>query len=246
MSKIILTASGKGGVGKSTFSSVVGYALAKRGKKTLLIELDSGLRCLDNHLALSSVITFDLSDALCSRCELIKTIYTCPFCKSLDLIPASFDEKFSPSDHGLPRLLVGLRHYWNYIIVDCPAGVGPEVACAASVADISILVAAPEEISVKDAAKAAKVISENGNSKKRLVINSADKSAVKLYKPNNFDNIIDTVGAKLLGVIPYDRHVHEATPLGKPLNLSSKAGIAFSNIAARLDGEERALKFRKF
>ncbi len=246
MAKIFLTVSGKGGVGKTTLSASLGYCLAKRGKKVLLIELDAGLRSLDAQLGLSQEITFDLSDVLCGRCEPVKALYQCSFCENLQMMPAPFNENFFAADHDFNRLCNGLKHYWDYIIIDGPAGVGKAITSACAVADVALIVSPPDEVAVRDAAKASIVVSENGVTDKRLIINKADRFSFNLFSSGNIDYVIDTVGARLLGVIPNDRKLHKSSATGAPLNLSSPAGQALSNIAARLDGCEVPLKFNKF
>ena len=122
MSRIIVVTSGKGGTGKSSVAAALGTALAKRGKKVLLIDCDWGLRCLDLILGVSGEMVFDLGDILNSDCEISKAIYSVDSVEGLFLIPApTFTDADSAGDN-LKRLCRALYNNFDYIFIDSPAG----------------------------------------------------------------------------------------------------------------------------
>lgn len=122
--------SGKGGVGKSTVSVLLGAALAQAGKRVLLLEMDSGLRGMDIMLGVQDETVYDLSDVLTRRCEPIKAMAACPYMQGLYLLPAPYDHCFIPDQGDLIRLTRGCHHF-DYLLVDTPAGLGRNFQAAA-------------------------------------------------------------------------------------------------------------------
>ncbi|MBE6884013.1 MAG: septum site-determining protein MinD [Ruminococcaceae bacterium] len=238
MSKVILFTSGKGGTGKSTLSASVGHFLAKSGKKTLLIETDSGLRALDIPLNVQDRIVFDISDVFNSSCEMIKAIYHCPHNDDLHLIAAPFDESYRIRRTDLIRLCSGLKFYYDYIILDSPAGMGENLISAICAADMAVIVSSLETAAVRDAAKMSQLIDKYANVEKRFIINKADKESIKVMPFADFDEIVDYVRAQLLGVVPMDRFLRAACEHGTAPIVNSPGGQAAMNIAQRLMGKQ--------
>ncbi|MBQ2755863.1 MAG: AAA family ATPase [Oscillospiraceae bacterium] len=236
MSKVILFTSGKGGTGKSTMSASVGHFLAKSGKKTLLIETDSGLRTLDIPLNVQDKIVFDISDIFNSSCEMIKAIYHCPHNDNLHLIAAPFDESYRIKRTDLIRLCSGLKYYYDYIILDSPAGMGENLISAICAADMAVIVSSLETAAIRDAARMSLLIDRYANVQKRFIINKADKDSVKGLPFSDFDEIVDYVKAQLLGVVPTDKVLRMACERGVAPTTASQGGQAAMNIAMRLMG----------
>ncbi len=237
MSRIILFTSGKGGTGKSTLSAAVGYFLAASGKRTLLLETDAGLRSLDIPLGLQDRIVFDISDIFGGRCETIKAIYHCPHMDGLHLIAAPFDENYRIRRSDLIRLCNGLRFYYDFIILDSPAGMGESLISAVCAADIAVIVTSLESAAIRDAQRVSQLIDRYPNVKKRLVLNKADRESVKTMAFADFDEVVDRIHAQLLGVVPADRLLRAACEHGAPPAPGSPGGQAARNIAMRLAGE---------
>ena len=134
MGRVMVVTSGKGGVGKSTVAAGLGAAFARREKKVLLIDGDAGLRSLDIMLGISQDLVFDTYDVLVGNCEPIKAIYACRDVKGLYLMPAPASVENRVTPELMTRLIKGLSGYYDYVIVDCPGGVGAgfEAAIAAA------------------------------------------------------------------------------------------------------------------
>ena len=245
MSKIVLFTSGKGGTGKSTISAAVGYFLAKSGKKTLLIETDAGLRSLDIPLGLQDRIVFDISDIFVGNCETIKAIYPCPHMDSLQLIAAPFDAEYHIRRSDLIRLCNGLRKYYDYILLDSPAGMGENLISAICASDVAVIVSSLESAALRDAQRMSQLLDRYPGIKKRLVLNKADRESVKTMAFADFDEIVDYVHAQLLGVVPSDKFLRAACEHGTAPILSSQGGQAARNIALRLTGESVPLLIHK-
>lgn len=201
MSEVLMVTSGKGGVGKTTISLLLARQLCRFGKNVLLLELDSGLRGLDILLGVTDRVVFDLSDVLTGRCKPIDTIAVCDVPKgNLHLIAAPNDRKFIPETKSLLSLLKGLAGCYDYLILDCAAGLGKAFDIAKSVCTGALIVATPDMVSTRDAAKAAQELRDVPT---RLVINKFSRKALSKELPN-LDSIIDIVGVQLIAVIASD------------------------------------------
>lgn len=235
MVQILLVTSGKGGVGKSTVSAFVAAALARLGRKTLAIELDAGLRTLDILLGVSDKAVFDLSDVLQGRCSWEKAALVSAHQPLLHLLTAPAKRGFHPGGAALAELCGKLRSHFDYLIFDTPAGMGDELDAALAVADGALLVATPDPVAMRDAASVASVVFEHGIQNVKLVINRV------LPKPRqltirNLDEMIDTIGVQLIGVLPEDGALSQAAALGRPLPEGSLAKREMENIANRMEG----------
>ncbi len=236
MAKTILITSGKGGVGKSTVCTMLGAALARQNKRVIMVETDCGLRNLDIMNGLENQVVYDLGDVLLGRCDPEKAIIKCPASQGLDLLPAAGSTRFQIPAGTLNQLIENLKDFYDYILIDCPAGFDEifDAVCAAS--DMGLVIAAPNLISVKDAAKAADLIWQSGIKESRLVINMVPRKWRPTETLSDFDAIIDMVGLQLLGVIPIDMEMSEQLNRGKT-ELNSEGVIVFGNIARRIQGE---------
>ncbi len=236
MAKTILITSGKGGVGKSTVCTMLGAALARQGSRVLMLETDCGLRNLDLMNGLENQVVYDLGDVLLGRCEPAKAILKCPASEGLDLLPAAGSTRFQIPVGTLTHLVNGLRDFYDYILLDCPAGFDDIFEAVMAVSDMGLVVVTPNLISVKDGAKAADLLIQGGVKEGRLVINMVPNR----WKPTDalpdFDAILDMVGLQLIGVVPIDNEMSENLNRGK-IDLYSEGVVVFDNIARRLKGK---------
>ncbi len=243
MAKIVLVASGKGGAGKSTVSALLGEALAVKGHKTLVIELDSGLRSLDVALGVPDSIVFDMGDIVRRSCNIPDAITNCPFCSGLSLITAA--AKPEPvSAKTIREIAAAVGNEYEFIILDCPAGIGEGLQNAAVTADIALVVATPDPSSVRGAQSAGALLKEAGVKNVRLVIERCPQKAKKLSPIKNLDEIIDKSEIRLIGVIWEDPAVRNAMDTGTPVNYESPNYQTFRNIAERLCGKNIPLGFK--
>lgn len=237
MGTISVVTSGKGGAGKSTVSAGLGCALAKLGHTVLLIDADAGLRSLDLMLGIGGSAVYDMSDIITGRCEPVRAIYPSPTVSNVFVLPApvNLDDRCSPDD--LHRLCKGLSRHYDDVIIDCPAGVGQGFRSAVSSASRAFIVTTPDMVCARDAQTVARLLEEY-KIPSRLVINRL--RAIPIMKGNmpDVDEIIDTAGVQLIGIIPEDEQVAVATAQGKPLPFACNAATCFDNIAKRYLGEE--------
>lgn len=229
--KIITVASAKGGVGKSTFCYGVGKLLALHGKRILLVDMDIGVRSLDILLGVSEKTVYNWGDIIKGNCEYRKAVIEAA--NGLYLLPAplDFDENYTPE--AFSDMLGVFTKDFDYIFLDAPAGLESGFNLASKAADSCIIISTPDAISIRAASYAARNVRKAGIANIRLVINKFDK---KIHKSINADEIIDTVGARFLGVIPESREIYGSVE-GYKIPYECRGNQAFLRIAKRITGE---------
>lgn len=234
MGRIFATISGKGGTGKSTFSVGVATALSDYGQKVLVIDLDSGLRCLDILFGVEKDIVFDLGDVFEGN-EVSDSVYDIPALKGVQLIPAP-QNAADFSAGNFCALLQGLSESYDVILLDFPAGIDTKLVSALSKQAEFITVCTPDPVSVRDAA-AVCLLLENVGASARLVINRFDLECVKSGDCVNIDDAIDGTGMRLIGIVPQDNSL---ALLGMRNKIPKRSGAskAFHRIAQRMLGRE--------
>ena len=233
----IMVCSGKGGTGKSTVSVLLGACLARLGRKVLLIELDSGLRSVDIIAGVYGRTVYDIEDVLCGRCEGAKAVVPSPLYPGLSVISAPY-EGGAVEAAPLGRLLVAMRPYFDYVILDTAAGMGAPFTVAAAVADKALLVLTPDAVALRD----GKIVAD------RLLAGTRPQSAVRLVmnrvRRESFGkNASVAVGAQLLAVIPESRTLQLAGANGTIPPAGDPAVIAAQAMAKRLCGQRVPLTF---
>lgn len=235
--RIIMITSGKGGVGKSTVCAGVAYYLARQNKRVLVMEMDSGLRCLDIMLGVVENTVYDISDVLSGRCEPIKAIYTSPLCKTLCMMPATLRPEADYSVELFERLCNGLSNYYDFILIETPAGFGRTLCDIAAVSNAALLVVTPDPISLRDAKILSDYLDERGLVRQRIIVNKVKTARGRLEVLPDLDTVIDTVLEPLLGVIPYEPELVRLLSAGRAVPADCTAGRAMRNIAKRICGE---------
>lgn len=236
MGQISVITSGKGGAGKSTVTAGLGYALARSSERVLLIDADAGLRSLDLMLGVAGNTMFDLSDVFAGNCEPFKAIYPSPIFQNVFVLPApiSLEEMCNPTE--MRQLCRGLTRYYDEVIIDCPAGVGKGFDTAVAAADRALVVTTPDMVCARDAQIVSGLLEER-RVKAHLLINRLRPAKVMDGSMPDVDEIIDTAGLQLLGIVPEDEAVAVANANGRPLPSDCNAALCFSNIARRYNGE---------
>ena len=244
MSKIIAITSGKGGTGKSSICSGLGFALAKQGHRTLIIELDFGLRCLDIMLGVKDDIKYDLGSVLSGECDIYKATTQVRHANNLGIVCAPEDPFAKVDAATISNICNEMRKYYEYIIVDTSAGTNESVFDVVEQSDLILINTTPDPICVRDARLMSDEFYKRGNKKQRLIINKVDGDIFRSSIVPDLDAIIDTVGVQLIGVIPSDNEVVISTGKGIPLPSNSLAFRAFDAISKRIKGEDIPLSFK--
>ena len=242
MTRIIVVTSGKGGVGKTTFTSNLGAALAAMGRKVVLVDADFGLRNLDLLLGLENRIVFTAIEAIAGECRLDQAIVKDKRIDGLCLLPAAQSRnKESVTPEQMKQLIRALAKRYDYVIVDCPAGIEMGFRNAIAAATEAIIVTTPEVAAVRDADRVVGLLEANGISKIQLIVNRLKPEMIQLNEMMSVEDVMEILAIPLLGLIPDDQRVIVSSNRGEPLILSEKTSlpaIAISNIARRLEGEE--------
>ena len=229
--KIIAVASAKGGVGKSTFCCGVGKMLSVQGKRVLLVDMDIGVRSLDILLGVSEKTVYNWGDIIKGNCEYRKALIETS--KELFLLPAPIDFSSEYTPETFKNMLNSFEKEFDYIFLDAPAGLESGFNLAAKTADSCVILSTPDAISIRAASYASESVRKSGVSNIRLVVNRFNK---KIHKSINVDEIIDSVGARLLGIIPDSTEIYGSLN-GQRIPYDSKGSQAFLRISKRISGE---------
>ena len=239
--RVIVITSGKGGVGKTTTTANIGASLAEKGHKVLLIDTDIGLRNLDVVMGLENRIVYDLIDVIEERCRISQALIKDKRCPNLVLLPAAqIRDKNDVNADQMKELISSLKDSFDYILIDCPAGIEQGFKNAIAAANEAIVVTTPEVSATRDADRIIGLLEAAGIKNPRLVINRLRIDMVKDKNMLGVEDILDILAVKLLGVVPDDENVVISTNKGEPLVYKgdSLAAKAFKNIASRIEGVE--------
>ena len=240
MCEIIVITSGKGGVGKTTTTANIGVGLAMRGNRVALIDTDTGLRNLDLLLGLENRIMYDLVDVTSGRVAYKKALVRHKKFETLYLLPTSqIRDKSAVNPDQLVELCKEMKKDFEYILIDCPAGIEQGFKTAIAAADQAIVVTMPEVSAVRDADK---IIGELGRADKsniKLVVNRIRQQMVDKGEMLDMPDINEILAIECIGQVPDDEFVVTATNKGEPVvtNEKSIAGQAYRNIVGRICGE---------
>jgi septum site-determining protein MinD len=239
LGRAIVVTSGKGGVGKTTTTANLGTALAQRGARVVLVDADVGLRNLDIVLGLESRVKHHLLDVLEEQVTLDDALVVDKHSASLRLLAAAQSREKEDVDTDKMRALIHtLRERFDYVLIDCPAGIELGFKNAVAGASEAIVVCTPEVSAVRDVDR---VVGLLGNAfKPQLIINRLRPQLVRKGKMLSVEDVNAILRLPLLGVIADEPEIIVSTNRGEPLALREDAptGAAYRAIAARVAGED--------
>lgn len=235
MGTVITVTSGKGGTGKTTVTGGVASCLARLGKTVLCIDMDIGLRNLDISLGLSDRALMDFADVALGNCPLARAAVSHPDLPNLSLLTAPMRLPPHVTAGSIRALLRTARDRYDYIFIDCPAGLGPGFQLATCGTDRALVVATNDASSLRDAQRAVEELYHLRQV--HLVMNRIQPKLLRELR-TTIDDAMDAAGLPLIGVIPEDRRVILAANMGRPLILEGRRGAANAclNIAKRIEG----------
>ncbi len=256
MAKIIVVTSGKGGVGKTTSAAAISTGLALRGKKTVVIDFDVGLRNLDLIMGCERRVVYDLVNVIQGEAGLNQALIRDKRVDNLFILPASQTrDKDALTQEGVERILEQLKQDFDYILCDSPAGIERGAQLAMYFADEAIVVTNPEVSSVRDSDRILGLLGSKTRRaeqsldpvKEHLLITRYNPSRVTSGDMLTLDDIREILSVDLLGLIPESEAVLRASNQGVPVthDTSSDAGQAYTDTVSRLLGEEVALRFHE-
>ncbi len=240
MSEVIVITSGKGGVGKTTTTANVGTGLAKLNKKVVLIDTDIGLRNLDVVMGLENRIVYNLVDVIEGTCRYKQALIKDKNCPNLYLLPsAQTKDKTAVTPEQMIKLVVELKDEFDYVILDCPAGIEQGFKNAIAAADRALVVTTPEVSAIRDADRIIGLLESNNISKIDLIVNRIRMDMVKRGEMMSIDDVVEILAVDLIGAVPDDENIVISTNQGQPLvGDNSLAGKAYMNICRRILGNK--------
>ena len=240
MSEVIVITSGKGGVGKTTTTANVGTGLAQLDKKVILIDTDIGLRNLDVVMGLENRIVYNLVDVVEGNCRIKQALIKDKKYPNLFLLPsAQTRDKSSVNPEQMKKLSEDLREDFDYILLDCPAGIEQGFQNAIAGADRALVVTTPEVSAIRDADRIIGLREANEIGKVDLIVNRLRVDMVKRGDMMSVEDVCDILAISLIGAVPDDEQIVISTNQGEPLvGSSALAGKAYQNICHRILGEE--------
>lgn len=242
MSEVIVITSGKGGVGKTTTSANLGTGLAMQGKKVAMIDADIGLRNLDVIMGLENRIVYDLIDVVEGNCRLKQALIKDKKYESLFLLPAAQTrDKDAVSPEQMQKLCENLKEEgFDYIIIDCPAGIEQGFKNAIAGADKAFVVTTPEVSAVRDADRIIGMLEANELRNPKLILNRIRIDMVKKGDMMSMEDVTDILAVDILGIVPDDESIVVSSNRGEPAvtDETSLAGQAYRNIVQRILGND--------
>jgi septum site-determining protein MinD len=240
--RVIVITSGKGGVGKTTTNANIGTALAKLGQKVVMIDTDLGLRNLDLLLGLENRIVYTIVDVVEKRCKLKQALVKDKKNPNLCLLAAAQTrDKSAVTEEQLKDICEKLQKDFDYILVDCPAGIEQGFQNAVAGASEAIVVTTPEMSAIRDADRIIGLLEAKEEIQSyHLLLNRVRPKLVKSKDMMSVDEVVDILSAKLIGIIPEDTGIITSTNKGEPIvnDEKSLAGQAYMNVAKRIMGED--------
>jgi len=238
--RAIVITSGKGGVGKTTTTANIGLGLAKHDRKVALVDADIGLRNLDIIMGLENRIVYHLVDVVRGRCQVRQALVKDKRFPHLSMLPASqIDQKESVTPEQMKDLMTQLKEDFDFVLIDCPAGIEQGFRNAVAGADEAIVVTTPDVSPVRDADRVIGLL-QNALGDPQLIINRMAMDMVKRGDMLNQQDVLDILAVRLLGIVPDDEEVVIAGNRGAPvvLNEYSRSGKAYERIVRRMLGED--------
>ncbi len=246
MNRTIVITSGKGGVGKSSITINLGYALAANGQSVCLIDADFGLKNLDVMMGLENRVIYDLKDVISNKCSLrqilvkdkrMESLYLLPACKSL-----SFDNL---NLEYMSKMIEELKKEFDFILIDSPAGIEKGFQYASGLSEEAIIVITLDIVSLRDADRVVGLLLKQNITNLKMIVNKYSEEDIHKGRSLSLKDAYDILSIPLLGIV-YDDHVMiEANNKGKPIYMNKNESLygCFDRIVKRLDGQE--VPFRK-
>ncbi len=240
MSRVIVITSGKGGVGKTTITANLGTALACMDKTVVLVDADFGLRNLDLLLGLENRIVYNALDVIKGDCRLEQALIKDKRTRKLDLLAAAQTRtKAAVTTAEMAKLIKQLITRYDYVLIDCPAGIEQGFQNAVVGAKEAIVVTTPELTATRDADRVIGLLEAAQVRSTRLVINRARPDLMASGQLMSIAQVKDLLAIPLLGVVPEEPSILISSNKGEPIVLAKHpplAAMAIQNIAERLQG----------
>lgn len=239
MSEVIVITSGKGGVGKTTATANIGTGLARLGYKTVVIDTDIGLRNLDVVMGLENRIVYNLVDVVEGNCRLKQALIRDKRFSELFLLPsAQTRDKSAVTPEQMIKLTEELGEQFDFVLLDCPAGIEQGFRNAIAGAARAIVVTTPEVSAIRDADRIIGLLEAAEIRQIDLLINRLRPDMIRRGDMMSVEDVVEILAVNVIGAVPDDENVVIATNQGEPLaGDDTISGQAFANVCRRILGE---------
>ncbi len=218
MGKVIVIASGKGGVGKTVFASNAGAKLAQQGHSVVLLDMNIGLRNLDICLGLENKVVYDVADVLSGICRIKQALVKDRRFPELYLMSAPQNkQKAEITPLHMKVLCNKLKRNFDYVIIDAPSGLDEGLVLAGAGADAAVIVTVPEYAALRDADALDQILQEMGIVKRTYVINKVKENLIRSGLVPGIPEIAEMMRPDMAGIIQYDDNIHIAANNGLPI-----------------------------
>ena len=239
MGTVLLIASGKGGVGKSTLTSALAIALGRREASVCIVDADIGLRSQDTILGVGESVVYDLMDVARKGCNVRQALIHLPGEEDVYLMASSQFARAKDLDaKDFARVIGELKATFGYVLIDCPAGLERNLRILTSCdPDVAIAVCTPDEVSIRDARRLCHVLRERRVTTPKLIVNRLNPMLIRAGEMQPAADIANELHLELLGEVPEDVHIYRALLTNRRfMDLECEAAGAVTSIAARLRG----------
>lgn len=241
MGKVWMIASGKGGTGKTMLAAALAVTLAKHRHRVCVIDMDIGLRSIDLMLGMENKTVFDFFDLAAGDCKLTEALVAHQSYPQLQLITASQSENADAfKKEKLAKILKILKKQFDYILIDCPSGIGRMIGEIGSLADDCILLTTADDMSMRAVERTASVLMDNKELYLHLAVNRVDRELIKNNLTMQPKQIADFLGIPLIGEIPQNESIYRLQLEHKAAGETTdkKLAAVFESIALRMEGNE--------
>ena len=223
MARKIVVTSGKGGVGKTTVAAYLSAMLARKGKRVILCDADFGLNNVDVATGVESLVTYDVVDVIEGRCRAKQALVRHPRFPNLYVLTSSHsapERYISPQTFKL--VLESLSPTFDFIFIDCPAGIDEGFHRAVASAEEAIVVTTAQVSALRDADKTITLLKSYQFSSVSLVVNKARGDLLVAGESLSPKEISELLKTPLLGVVPEEYSIYggaldEIHPAFKPM-----------------------------
>ena len=237
--KIVIT-SGKGGVGKTTITTNIGIALSNLDLRVLIMDVDFGLNNLDVVMGVENRVVYEIIDVLNGKCRTKQALIQDFFNPNLYILPSVHSlNNINITSEQIKFIISQVESMFDYILIDCPAGIEIGFHRAVKCSDEAIVVTTPHISAIRDADKVISLLHSYQLTDTKLVVNRVRGDLVASKEMYSADTIKDFLNIDLLGVIPDDDGVNLALNTGTQINKSSMAYQSFMMVARNIHLGER-------
>lgn len=237
MSEVILVASGKGGTGKTAVTANLGALLARQGYKVALLDMDMGMRNLDLYLGLENRVVYNIMDVFSGICRIKRALIKDRRFENLYLMsacPRKDNRDITPLH--MQVLCRKLKKEFDYIFIDCPAGIGAEFDISLGGADRLLLVTEADIASIRDADVLSRYAKKAGIDNTCYIVNKVRVDLMNQHLVPDLKEIAEVLSNEMIGLIQFDDNIYISTNRGIPIVYKEHTYIEenFRNILGRL------------